>query len=121
MNSDGSEMISRVKRIYLRENKKENLFEFRLFQRRPSDGINFRKEKEKTYYGTKSRTYFLLYKQKKRGAYAPLILFLHPVLLIFCELVPHSHKVVKTHLSAREYLLLFVLKLFWYTNYNFHL
>lgn len=45
MNSDGSEMISRVKRIYLRENKKENLFEFRLFQRRPSDGINFRKEK----------------------------------------------------------------------------
>ena len=38
-------MISRVKRIYLRENKKENLFKFRLFQRRPSDGINFRKEK----------------------------------------------------------------------------
>ena len=60
MNSDGSEMISRVKRIYLRENKKENLFEFRLFQRRPSDGINFRKEKEKTYYETKPRTYFLL-------------------------------------------------------------
>lgn len=44
MNSDGSEMISRVKRIYLRENKKENLFEFRLFQRRPSDGINATKE-----------------------------------------------------------------------------
>lgn len=47
MNSDGSEMISRVKRIYLRENKKENLFEFRLFQRRPSDGMNAAKERVK--------------------------------------------------------------------------
>lgn len=47
MNSDPSEMISRVKRIYLKENKKENLFEFRLFQRRPSDGIKNRKGGEK--------------------------------------------------------------------------